>query len=76
MKISIFLDTPGINDSKGHNQEFVKLIPKKLKNNYTHDINSFLFLFNINTSRLTLELKKITLLLLFNVPNKRVFNSC
>ena len=52
------IDTPGINDSKGRDNIFIKKIPKELKDNYTYDINSFLLFFNINNTRLSFEMKK------------------
>lgn len=52
------IDTPGISDSKGRDDIFIKKIIKELKINYTNDINSFLIFFNINKIRLSFEMKK------------------
>ena len=52
------IDTPGFNDSKGRDEDFIKKMTEGLKFNYHDEINCFLFLFNINKSRITFELKK------------------
>lgn len=52
------IDTPGFNDSKGRDEDFIKKLTKGLRSNYHDQINCFLILFNINKSRLSLELKK------------------
>ena len=52
------IDTPGISDSKGRDEFFLKKMVNELKTNYTNDINSFLMFFNINKIRLSFEMKK------------------
>lgn len=52
------IDTPGINDSEGRDNIFIKKITKELRDNYTNDINAFLFFFNINKLRLSFDMKK------------------
>ena len=52
------IDTPGISDSKGRDNIFVKEISRELRDNYTKKINCFLILININKPRLSFELKK------------------
>ena len=52
------IDTPGFNDSKGRDEDFIKKMTEGLKFNYHDEINCFLILFNINKSRITFELKK------------------
>ena len=68
------IDTPGISDSKGRDEYFAKLISKELKYKYTNDINSFLLLFNINNSRLSLELKKLLYYYCLMFPIKDFWN--
>ena len=52
------IDTPGFNDSKGRDEYFIKKVSEELRNNFYDEINCFLILFNINKSRLSIELKK------------------
>ena len=53
------IDTPGFNDSKGRDENFIKKVSEELRNNFYDEINCFLILYNINKSRLSIELKKI-----------------
>ena len=64
------IDTPGLSDSKGKDQEIVENIRKVIKEKHCKGIKSIILVSNINTDRLSFEDKKLLFIYckMFPVP--------